>query len=90
MVAGTRYHRRRVARLDCGANLTDICHMANAAKKTSDKPVKRSARTGQFLGRTEDGLLIPRPAFKPENFTLRELDRAIRAAKQRQAIERTR
>ena len=64
--------------------------MANVTKKTSDRSVKRPARTGQFLGRTEDGLLIPRPAFKPESFTLRELDRAIRAAKQRQAVERTR
>ena len=65
--------------------------MANAAKKSSYKAsagkasARRPARTGQFLGRTEDGLLIPRPDFKPESFTLRELDRAIRAAKQRRA-----
>jgi len=55
-----------------------------APKRTSDRS-KRSAASGQFLGRTEDGLLIPRPDFKPESFTLRELDRAVRAAKRRQA-----
>lgn len=59
--------------------------MAKAATKRTDTWTKRSDSTGQFIGRTEEGLLIPRPAFKPESFTLRELDKAVRAAKRRQA-----
>jgi hypothetical protein len=64
--------------------LTDICDMRKDAK-TKKLQIARSARAGQFIGRTKDGLLIPRPNFKPESFTLRELDKAIRAAKRRQA-----
>jgi hypothetical protein len=58
-------------------------------KDAKDKKLKisRSVRAGQFIGRTKDGLLIPRPDFKPESFSLRELDKAIRAAKRRQAAE---
>jgi hypothetical protein len=59
--------------------------MAKTAKQISSRTVERSAKTGRFIGRTKDGLLIPRPDFKPESFTLRELDKAIRAAKRRQA-----
>jgi hypothetical protein len=59
--------------------------MAKAATKRTETWTKRSASTGQFIGRTKEGLLIPRPDFKPESFTLRELDKAVRAAKRRQA-----
>ena len=45
--------------------------------------VTRSATTGQFIGRTKDGIAIVRPAFRPESFTVRELERAIRAVKAR-------
>ena len=70
--------------LDRDGELTDICHMANAAKpKTAAK--SRSARAGQFVGRTKDGLLIPRPAFRPKSFTLRQLDDAVKTVKRRQA-----
>ena len=59
--------------------------MAKAASKRTGEWTKRSAATRQYLGRTKEGLLIPRPDFKPESFTLRELDKAVRAAKRRQA-----
>jgi hypothetical protein len=66
--------------------LADICHMAKAVKtKHTGAWMKRSAHSGQFIGRTKDGILIPRPDFKPESFTLSELDRAIRAVKRRRA-----
>lgn len=65
--------------------MADICHMAKPAKTPSRKPPQRPARDSAYLGRTADGLLIPRPDFKPESFTLQQLDRAIRAAKRRQA-----
>lgn len=59
--------------------------MAKAASKRTGEWTKRPAATDQYLGRTKEGLLIPRPDFKPESFTLRELDKAVRAAKRRQA-----
>lgn len=66
--------------------VAEICHMAKAVKtKPAGAWTKRSKRTGPFIGRTKDGILIPRPDFKPESFTLRELDRAVRAVKRRRA-----
>jgi hypothetical protein len=58
--------------------------MAKTAKQVPSRTFGRSDKTGRFIGRTKDGLLIPRPDFKPESFTLSELDKAIRAAKRRQ------
>jgi hypothetical protein len=63
--------------------------MAKAAKTVSREPVRRSVRTGKFLGRTEDGILIQKPDFKPKSFTLRELDEAVRAVKRQQAAATT-
>ena len=67
--------------------LNDIHRMAKQARKATGTTVGRSAKTGQFLGRTTDGLLIPKPDFKPKSFTLRELDEAVRAVKLRQAAQ---
>lgn len=73
--------------LDRAPELNDIRRMAKQARKATRTTVARSAKTGQFLGRTADGLLIPRPDFKPKSFTLRELDVAVRAVKRRQAAQ---
>ena len=59
--------------------------MSKAPKQSRESKVGRSSASGQFLGRTKDGILIPKPDFMPTSFTLRELDKAIRAAKRRQA-----
>lgn len=84
--------------LDRKAELADIRHMANAKKKSPTRPVakaaakparkaaaKSAARKSQYIGRTEDGLLIPRPDFLPESFTLRQLDEAVRKVKRQLA-----
>jgi hypothetical protein len=55
--------------------------MANQAQ--TKQQIVRSAATGQFIGRTRDGIAIARPAFRPESFTVRQLERAIRAVKAR-------
>lgn len=77
--------RRAILHLDVQDEFTDIRHMAKTAKQARSRTVGRSAKTGRFIGRTKEGLLIPRPDFKPESFTLSELEKAIRAAKRRQA-----
>jgi hypothetical protein len=60
--------------------------MAKIGKAATAKPTSRSGQTGRFVGRTKDGLLIPRPDFKPKSFTMRELDEAVRAVKVRRAV----
>ena len=57
---------------------TDICHMAKAVKTIR---AKRSVESKHYIGRTAEGLLIPRPDFKPVSFTVRELQAAIRAVR---------
>ena len=55
--------------------------MAKVAKIAPRKSIGGSAQTGKFLGRTAEGLLIPRPDFKPKSFTVRQLQEAIRAVR---------
>jgi hypothetical protein len=80
---GAALHRA-CQRLEPFAASAETARMAKPPKRPR---AKRSPSRNQFLGRTEDGLLIPRPDFMPVSFTLRELDRAIRAAKRRQAAD---
>ena len=61
--------------------MTDIHVMRKAAKAKASKVV-RSSKTGQFIGRTKEGLLIPKPDFKPKSFTVRQLQEAIRAVRE--------
>ncbi len=48
--------------------------------KSNKQPAKiaRAAQTGQFIGRAKDGTAIAKPAFKPQSFTVRELQKVIR------------
>jgi hypothetical protein len=55
--------------------------MRKAAKAKPSKVV-RSSKTGQFIGRTKEGLLIPKPDFQPKSFTVRQLQEAIRAVRE--------
>lgn len=68
-------------RLAFEACLNDIHRMQKPAK-IARKPRPDAPAS---LGRTKEGVLIARPDFKPKSFTLRQLDEAIRAVKQRQA-----
>ncbi len=56
--------------------------MAKAAKNTR---TKRLAQSKDYIGRTAEGLLIPRPDFKPVSLTVRELQAAIRAVRASEA-----
>lgn len=58
--------------------------MAKAVRRTRKRD-DRLPEAGKYIGRTKEGLLIPRPDFKPANFTVRELQEAIRAVR-REAI----
>lgn len=59
--------------------------MSKAPKQTRGIKTGRSSQTGQFIGRTKEGILIPKPDFKPSSFTVRQLEEAIRAVRRRQA-----
>lgn len=48
-----------------------------APASTGVTVVVRSEKSGRFLGQTSDGTRILRPAFKPQDFTIRELEKAI-------------
>lgn len=65
-------------------NLRHIPSMSKTAKSPTTVSIGRNAQTGQFLGRAKDGTLIAKPDFKPVSFTVRELDRAIRAVRARE------
>lgn len=58
--------------------------MSKTAKSPAKVSIGRNAQTGQFLGRAKDGTLIAKPDFKPVRFTVRELERAIRAVRERE------
>jgi hypothetical protein len=54
----------------------DIFRMTKIS--TRPKTTMRDSRSGQFLGQTSDGTWIARPPFKPEGFTVRQLQKVIR------------
>jgi len=62
--------------------------MGKAAKSKPSTTARRSAQSGQFIGRTKEGFLVPKPDFKPSSFTVRELQEAVQAAKRRQTAAR--
>jgi hypothetical protein len=64
--------------------------MSKAVKTKPSGSAGRSVRSGQFIGRTKEGFLVPKPDFKPSSFTVRELEEAVRAAKRRQAATQAR
>jgi len=61
--------------------------MAKTAKTPAASNLRRSASSGQFIGRTSDGILIPKPDFKPQSFTVRQLQEAIRAVREKIAAQ---
>jgi hypothetical protein len=65
-----------------------IPDMSKSPKQTKTAKVMRSSRTGRFIGRTKDGVLVPKPDFKPSSFTVRELREAVQAAKKQQSTAR--
>lgn len=54
--------------------------MTKTAVSRPAKPARRER--SDYIGRTEEGLLIPRPPFRPSSFTVRELQNAIRAMRE--------
>ncbi|MGB6118566.1 MAG: hypothetical protein WBF87_10120 [Mesorhizobium sp.] len=48
---------------------------------------RREAQSGQYIGRTKEGLLIPKPDFRPASFTVRELQKAIREVRREAAAD---
>jgi hypothetical protein len=64
----------------------DIFDMAKTAiRKSPSKTVPRDSRSGQFLGQASDGTWIARPPFKPEGFTVRQLQKVIRELRKTEA-----
>ena len=59
--------------------------MVKLSTNTQSKTVTRDSRTGQFLGQTRDGTWIARPPFKPEGFTVRQLQKVIREMRKEEA-----
>jgi len=59
------------------------------AKAATNRPGKaaRPPQSGQYIGRTREGLLIPKPKFKPQSFTVRELQQAIRDVRREAAAK---
>ena len=51
--------------------------MAKSAKTSSSKVVTRSAKSGQFVGRTSDGIAVAKPAQTPKSFSVSELRRVV-------------
>lgn len=58
--------------------------MAKTAVKTR---AKRTTRSSDYIGRTKEGLLIPKPDFQPKSFTVRQLQEAIRAVREEAAAK---
>jgi hypothetical protein len=71
-------------RIEIAAILRHIQVMSKTAKTSGGKTVRRTSRPSEFLGVTKDGIWIPRPSFKPVSFTERQLERAIRAVRERE------
>jgi hypothetical protein len=61
----------------------DIFRMTKIS--TRPKTTMRDSRSGQFLGQTSDGTWIARPPFKPEGFTVRQLQKVIREMRKEEA-----
>lgn len=59
--------------------------MKTTAKSKSTRKPAASSKSGQFLGRSKDGILIVRPDFKPKSFTVEQLQKAIREVRKREA-----
>lgn len=64
--------------------MNDFWAMNKSTNPKNGVLVRRNERTGQFIGHAEDGTAIARPAFKPEKFTVRELQKVIRAVRGRE------
>ena len=64
--------------------MNNLCVMAKLSPSKLEELGRRDGRTGQFIGHAEDGTAIARPAFKPEKFTVRELQKVIRAVRERE------
>jgi hypothetical protein len=58
--------------------------MTKGSKDTSSF-LQRGSRNGQILGRTSDGTRIVKPGFKPDGFTVRELQKVIRDVRKTEA-----
>ena len=67
------------AHLEKTTHWVDMNVMGKLVVNTQSSTAKSSSRSGQFLGQTSDGVRIARPPFKPEGFTVRELQKAVRA-----------
>lgn len=67
--------------LDIRVDSNDIRSMSKVTRIKRTMTSKRSAKGSQFIGRTAEGLLIPRPEFKPVNFTVQQLQEAIRSVR---------
>jgi hypothetical protein len=59
--------------------------MMKISANTRTNKITRAARSGQFIGRTSDGTLIARPPFKPEGFTVRQLQKVIQDMRKEEA-----
>jgi hypothetical protein len=62
--------------------------MAKSAKKSTTNTVARSAKSGQFLGRTRDGIAVAKPAQTPKSFSVSELRRAVRDVKREETARK--
>lgn len=67
--------------------LVTVSYFSHIAGRQTQQRIraKRSTQSKDYIGRTAEGLLIPLPHFKPDNFTVRELQAAIRAVRAREA-----
>jgi hypothetical protein len=77
-----------VPHIDQNGFLNDIWSMSKTVKSKASTTVRRTTHSGQFIGRTKEGFLVPKPDFKPSSFTVRELQEAVQAAKRRQTAAR--
>ena len=62
--------------------------MAKPAKSSSSKTIVRSAKSGQFLGRTRDGIAVAKPAQTPKSFSVSELRRVVRDVKREETARK--
>ncbi len=74
--------------LEMQSAMHDIRPMAKLEKKSNSKAIVRSAKSGQFLGRTRDGIAVAKPAQTPKSFSLGELRRVVRDVKREETARK--
>ena len=80
------FHRSPQRDIEILTKMDDITRMSSSLKPIGTAKIARAAQSGQFIGRAKDGTAIVKPNFKPERFTVRQLQKVIRDVQTREEL----